>query len=37
LDPLFASFTLRCRKLEYIAVHVVKQDTSVGFSNNVRK
>jgi hypothetical protein len=37
MGPLFASFTLPFPKQEYIAAHVVKQDTSVGFSNNLRK
>jgi hypothetical protein len=37
MGPLFASFTLPFPKQEYIAAHVVKQDTSVEFSNNMRK
>jgi hypothetical protein len=37
MSPLFASFTLPFPKQEYIAAHVIKQDTSVGFSNNLRK
>jgi hypothetical protein len=37
MGPLFASFTLPFPKQEYIAAHVVKQVTSVEFSNNMRK
>jgi hypothetical protein len=37
LGPFFASFTLPYPKQEYIAAYVIKQDTSVEFSNNLRK
>jgi hypothetical protein len=37
LGPFFASFTLPYPKQEYIAAYVIKQDTSVEFSNNMRK
>src|SRR5215212_4283973 len=37
MGPLFASFTPRPCKREYIAAHGVKQDTSVGFFNIARK
>jgi hypothetical protein len=37
MGPLFASFILPYPKQEYIAAYVIKQDTSVEFSNNMGK